>query len=100
MPVELPHEICAWSDTIVLELFVILTPAIIFKPADQIFIVFSTSESPASLVVHLGSWGHTVKTQKQQLFGLNQVNNIADVIEDVEPDLFDLSGHDLCLEYD
>lgn len=90
--VELKHKLSSRSNAIVFEILFIFL-AIVIETFLHGCIALGTVVSPRSLVVHLCSWSNTVQAQKEKFLGLDDVNNIADVVENAQPYFLHLLRH-------
>ncbi len=60
--VQFLHELGAWRDGVISEVFLTVGVLLIIsiKPLNELFIVPGAFKSSGPLIVHFGSWSHTV----------------------------------------
>ncbi len=95
------HEGSAGRDGVVFEIFLAVCDiGVAVEFIDELFVLLRTSEPPGSLIVHLASWRHSVQRHHDHLRGLEHVDKRVDIVEDFDPYLLELLGHELGLEDD
>jgi len=99
--VELVHEGSAGRDRVVFEiLLAVRNIGVAVEFINELLVLLSTPESSGSLVIHFASWGYSIECHHDHLGGFEHVDERVDIVEDFEPDLLELLGHELGFEDD
>ena len=90
LPIQLKHELGARRDSIAIKevrCFLALLQKLFFQKEG----IFSRAETAGTLLVHFGTWGHTINRQKQNLAGLHGMHDLIYRLHDIGPDFIEIS---------
>jgi hypothetical protein len=99
--VELLHETSAGGDRVILEILLAVSNiCVAVEFCYEVFVLLSASKAARTLVIHLASRGNSVKRHHHHFLWLKHIDNLVDVVEDLDPNLFQFFGHQLRFEDD
>lgn len=97
--IELLHESSSWWNWVIFEvLLTICDISITVEFSNVLFVLFSRSKSSRTLVVHLASWGNTIKSHHYHFSWLDHVDKSIDIVEYFDPYFLKLFRHELGFE--